>query len=129
MSTGGAKPGKRGAPTATQELSKRGKTSEGDVALAAPDDVGESDVKSEAKSSRTFGLLDNGIQRVDLILRVDFGASVTRVFNRTISNILNGQDKADFEVSISEVCNICSICLFYHLFFSLLATLFTYLRG
>ena len=128
-STGGAKPGKHGAPTATRESSKRGKTSKGDVAQAAPDDVGESNVKSKAKSGRIFGLLDSGIQRVDLISRIGSGASVTRVFNRTISDILNGQDKADFEVSISEVCNICSICLFYHLAFSLLTTLFTCLRG
>ena len=60
-STGGAKPRKCGAPTATQELSKRGKTSDWDVTQVAPDDVGESDIKSEAKSGCTFGLLDSGI--------------------------------------------------------------------
>ena len=97
---------------ATRELSKCGKTSEGDVAQVAPDDVGESNVKSEAKSRCTFGVLDNGIQKMDLIPRISSGASITRMFNRTISDILNGQEKAKFEVSITEVCNICLIYFF-----------------
>ena len=37
------------------------------ITQAALDDVGESNVKSEAKSGRTFEVLDNGVQRVDLI--------------------------------------------------------------
>ena len=94
---------------ATQESSKHGKTSKGDVAQATSDDVVESDVKSEAKSGRTFGVLDNGVQRVDLIPRINSGASVTRMFNKTIFEILNGKEKAEFEVSITEVCNNFSI--------------------
>ena len=105
----GDKARKRGAHAATRESSKHGKTSKGDVAQAAPDNVGESDVKSKAKSGCTFRVLDNGIQRVDLIPRIGSGASVTRMFNRTISDILNGHEKAKFEVSITDVCNNFSI--------------------
>ena len=52
-------------------------------------------MKSKAKIGCTFGLLDNGVQRLDLIPQIDSGASVTRMFNKTTFDILNGHEKAE----------------------------------
>ena len=54
-------------------------------------------MKSEAKSTRNFGILGNGFQKVDLIPRFGGSSSQTMIFNGSMSGILYGYEKAEFE--------------------------------
>ena len=84
-------------------------------------------MKSEAKLTPSCGVPNGNIERGELISRFDALSFVTQIYNRSISDILNGIQKSDFDATVIQVCFLyitlsfmwsCSLLfVFYYLHF------------
>ena len=106
--SGGSKRGKRGASASSRQPAKRGKVSQSDfVEALPPDDVAESDMKSEAKSdavpSLAPGFANFPAPKDVLVQRALPGSFQTKIFNRSISEFLKDADRSDFDTPVIRV--------------------------